>query len=219
MEKAKLYDIGIIALNDKVIIVSKMLNKEENLYYSNIFTSNIENKQELLNMMSGSNNIYVYMLFFATIFIYMFAVYFASNLVDAMVLGALGYIFARIVKLRLKFKATFNMGVYALTLPILLNLVYIVVNTFTGFKINYFQWMYTTISYIYVAVAILMIKTELINQKIQLIKIKQIQEEVAKEREEEERQKENNREEKKEKEKEEKEDKKQSGEEPEGSNA
>ena len=41
--------------------------------------------------------------------------------------------------------------------------------------------MYTTISYIYVAVAILMIKTEIINQRIQLIRLQKIQEKVAKE--------------------------------------
>ena len=147
-------------------------------------------------------------------FIYLFTVYVTTNLVDAVILGALGYIFARIVKLRLKYKATFNIGIYALTLPIILNLIYMLVNVFTGFEIRYFQWMYTSIAYIYVVVAILMIKTEIINQRMQLIKIKEIQEQVAKEAEEEiPKEKEEEKEEKKE------EKEKTSGEEPEGSNA
>ena len=114
---------------------------------------------------------YTYVFFAATIFVYLFIVYFASHIVDIIVLAVLGYLFARIIKLRLRFKATFNIGVYALTLPMILNLIYIVVNTFTGFEIKYFGWMYQAISYIYVIVAILMIKTEIINQKIQLIRL------------------------------------------------
>lgn len=201
--------------------MSKVLTGEESIYYSNIITEDIQNKAEFINLLSGSNIMYVYLLFGLTIFIYMFMVYLASNLVDAIILGAIGYIFARIVKVRLKYKATFIMGIYALTLPIILNLIYIIVNTFTGFTISYFQWMYTTISYIYIAVAILMIKTEIITQQLQLAKITQIQEEIHEEVLEEER-KETEEDKSKEEQKEEKEEKKenkQSGEQPEGSNA
>lgn len=160
---------------------------------------------------------YTYVFFFITMFIYLFMVYFASNIVDIMVLATLGYLLARILKLRLRFKATFNIGVYALTLPMILNLMYIAVNTFTGFEIKYFQWMYEAIAYIYVAVAILMIKTEIINQKIQLIRLAEIQEQTVKEEQEKE-QVEEKKEEKKQKEDEE-EKEKTSGEQPEGSNA
>ena len=200
-----------------MIISNNLLAQDESIYYSNIFTENLTNKEEFINLISGNNMIYTYMLFFVTIFVYMFIIHFASNIVDAVVLGALGYIFARIVKLRLRFKATFNIGIHALTLPIILNLIYIIVNTFTNFTISYFQWMYTTISYIYVAVAILMIKTEIINQKIQLMKLEKIQEKVANEDTIEEEPEEKKKEEKKEKQKEEKE--KDNGEQPEGSNA
>lgn len=220
LEKINLYDTGILILNDRVIISNNLLAQDESIYYSNIFTENLTNKEEFINLISGNNMIYTYMLFFVTIFVYMFIIHFASNIVDAVVLGALGYIFARIVKLRLRFKATFNIGIHALTLPIILNLIYIIVNTFTNFTISYFQWMYTTISYIYVAVAILMIKTEIINQKIQLMKLEKIQEKVANEDTIEEDPEEKKKEEKKEKQKEEKEEKeKDNGEQPEGSNA
>lgn len=220
MEKIKLYDTGVLVLNNRAIVVSKVLTGEESIYYSNIITEDIQNKIEFINLLSGSNIMYVYLLFGLTIFIYMFIVYLASNLVDAIILGAIGYIFARIVKVRLKYKATFIMGIYALTLPIILNLIYIIVNTFTGFTISYFQWMYTTISYIYIAVAILMIKTEIITQQLQLAKITQIQEEIHEEEvtEEKEKEEDKGKEEQKE-EKEEKKENKQSGEQPEGSNA
>jgi len=221
LEKIKLYDTGILVLNDKVTISNNLLAQDQSIYYSNVFAENISSKEEFINLLSGNNMIYTYMLFFITIFVYLFIIYFSSNIVDAIVLGALGYIFARIVRLRLRFKATFNIGIHALTLPIILNLIYIMVNTFTNFTISYFQWMYTTISYIYVAVAILMIKTEIINQKIQLMKLEKIQTKVAEEETlEEDEPKKKKKEEKKEEQKDEKEDKeKDNGEQPEGSNA
>lgn len=158
----------------------------------------------------------VYGAFIFTILIYLFVAYFISNMLDVLVLGILGYIFARIVKIKLRYKAAFNISVYAITLPILLNLLYLIVNTFTGFQIEYFQWMYTSISYIYVVVAILMIKTEIIHQRIQLIKLREIQKQASEEAKE----VEPRNQEKKEEDKEEKEDKKEkTGEEPEGSKA
>ena len=100
----------------------------------------------------------------------------------------------------------------------MLNLLYLIINTFTGFEVEYFQWMYTSISYIYVAVAILMIKTEIIHQRMQLIKLKEIQEQVAKEAEEKipDKPKEEKKEEKKD---EQNEEENKTGEAPEGSNA
>lgn len=206
-------------MSDKMILQSNLLNTEETIYYSNIFSFDIVGKTNFLNMISGRNLLYTNIAFFVTLLIYLFVVYLSSNLVDCVVLGAIGYLFARIMKLRLRFRATFNIGVHAISLPLILNLIYIIVNLFTGFEIRYFQWMYTTISYIYVVVAILMIKTEIINQKIQLIKLREIQAKEAKEAEEErpkEETKEENREEdKKQSEKE----KEKSDGEPEGSNA
>ena len=198
-EKIKAYDNGIIMLSDRAIISSNLMSQDETIYYSNFIEQNIENKEELINLISESSMIYAYGIFCITIFVYLFIVYFTSNIIDGVVLGVLGYIFARIVKLRLRYKATFNIGLHALTLPIILNLIYIAVNTFTNFKINYFQWMYTSISYIYVAVAILMIKAEIINQRIQLTKLEEIQDNIKEEAiEEETQEKQKDKEEKKE---------------------
>lgn len=203
-----------------MILQSNLLNREETIYYSNIFSFDISGKTNFLNMISGRNLLYTNIAFFVTLLIYLFVVYLSSNLVDCVVLGAIGYLFARIMKLRLRYRATFNIGVHALTLPLILNLIYIIVNLFTGFEIRYFQWMYSTISYIYVVVAILMIKTEIINQRIQLIKLREIQAKEAKDAEEipkEEQKEENRKEEKKQSEKED--EKEKSDGEPEGSNA
>ncbi len=113
--------------------------------------------------------------------IWIFILYFTSFLVDAVILAALGYIVSIMYRIKIKYKATFNMALHALTLPIVLNLLYIIVNAFTGFYIKYFQIMYTTISYIYMIVAILMIKTDIITRQMELIKIQAEQEKVREE--------------------------------------
>lgn len=148
-----------------------------------LFDSNarIEGKEELLSSFTRQNMYQVYGAFIFTILIYLFAAYLISNIIDILILGVLGYIFARIVKIKIRYKAAFNISTHAITLPIVLNMLYIIINTFINFKIEYFQWMYTTISYIYVAVAILMIKTEIIHQRIQLIKLREIQKQAAEE--------------------------------------
>ena len=149
---------GMIFLKDRMVIVSSALNEEQSIEYSNLLAFNIEGKSQFLQILETRNLLPYYLLFFFTILIYLFIIYIISNLIDALMLGVIGYLFSRLIKLRLRYKATFNIGVYALTLPIILNLIYIIVNTFVGFEIKYFQWMYEAISYVYVAVAILMIK-------------------------------------------------------------
>ena len=217
--KIKEYEHGILILSDKIIISSNLLNENRSINISDISTDIVNNKVEFIKLLDASNMMYIYILVLVTVFIYLFVVYLSSNLVDAIVLGILGYVFARIIKLKLRFKATFNIGIHALSFPIILNLIYIGVNTFTGFKINYFQWMYTSISYIYVAVAILMIKAEIINQRIQLMRLEKIQEQVKEDAQEESEKNEEKQEDKSKEEKKKKEDEPLSNEEPEGNNA
>jgi len=90
------------------------------------------------------------------------------------------------LKVRLKVSALYNIAVYALTLPIILNLMYIIINMFTGFTVKYFQVMYTAISYIYVISSIYV--TSSIKKQRELMKImselEKVKEEIArKERE------------------------------------
>lgn len=209
--KINKYENGIALLRDKVIYKNNMLSQNIEYSYEDILNSyDIQEfeKQDVLNFINSINGMGLYSGFVLFVGMYMFTIYFISTLIDALMLGVLGFILARIVGIKIKFKATFNMGIYALTLPIILNLVYIVINSFTGFTIRYFQWMYTTISYIYVIVAILIIKTDLINRQMELMKIVEEQEKVKKEIEEQERRK------KEEKEKEEHKENKDDGEKP-----
>lgn len=131
----------------------------------------------------------------AVIPIWLFILYLSNTIIDALILGLLGIVVSFMAKMKIKFVALFRMGIHALTLPILLNMIYMIVNSLTGFRIEAFSWMYVTISYIYMIVAILMIRTDIINRQMELIRIQQEQELV---REQIQRQEENNEDENKE---------------------
>ena len=80
--------------------------------------------------------------------------------------------------MKIKYSASFSMSVHALTLSIILNMVYIIINGFTGWTVKYFQFMYTAISYIYIVTAILMIKTDYMKRQAEVEEIKSVQEQV-----------------------------------------
>lgn len=190
------FDNGMIILNDKIIYKNEILAQSMEYKYADIIANypiSTFNKQDVVNVISGIDMTSLYVSIFIVMFIYLYVIYLATTLVDIVMLAVLGFIVARIAGMRIRFKACFNIGVYALTLPVLLNLLYIIVNNLTGFTIEYFSWMYTTVSYIYVIVAILIIKTDFMNKQAELMKIIEEQEKVRqeiKQKEEEERKKE-----------------------------
>lgn len=187
----------IVFLKDRLIVKNQMLTQTMEYKYEEIAKNYLLgdfNKEDILNVISNINIVGIYSIFFITMFIYLFIIYTTSTLIDVLMLAVLGFIISRITRMKIRFKATYNMAIYALTLPIILNLIYIIINAFTGITVQYFNWMYTTISYIYMIIAILMIKTDLINKEMELMKIV---EEQAKVKEELERQKEEKKEEEK----------------------
>lgn len=138
---------------------------------------------ELINYVKNNNNAELYLTFGLSTAVYIFATYFILGLFDALLVCIVGIIISRITRIRLKYKPIYIMSIYALTLPIILNCIYIIVNAFTGFTIGYFPIVYNVIAYIYIVTAILMIKTDFIEQQRELMKIISEQEKVRKEHE------------------------------------
>lgn len=178
------YATGLLILKDKIIYRNELLNQNMEYSYSNI-AQNYQigefDKQGALDFISQIDKVSLYTSIFIIMLICSFIMYLTTTFVDIMMLALLGFIVGRIAGMKIRFRATFNIGVYALTLPILLNIIYVIINAFTGFTISYFQWMYTTISYIYVIVSILMIKADFINKQAELMKIIEEQERVREE--------------------------------------
>ena len=183
---------GIVFFNNKILIKNEMLSSITETNYKDFLSQyniNTLDKQAILDYFN-SNQVTIHTTVFVTVYIYMFAIYASSILVDAIVLGTLGFLIARIIGMRIRFGATFSMGVHALTLPIILNMLYVILNGFTGYTIKYFQFMYTAISYIYIITAIFIIKSDYIKRQAEVEKIKNEQEKVREELEAEKRKKE-----------------------------
>lgn len=213
---------GIIVLNNKIIIKNSAVvgtisyNYKETLEPLKV---NEFKKQDIINYANSSQIISVYISLFLTLFVYSFIIYFLTTISNVIFLSFFGYITTMLAKIKMRYVAIFNMSVYAITLSVILNTLYIAVNIFIPFSMEYFQVMYTAVAAIYLVAAILILKSELIKRQMELMKIAETQELVRKEIMDKEREEKElkEKEERKKKDKEKKEDNE--GEAPEGSKA
>lgn len=174
------------------------------------------NKTELVEYLTGEKMLKFYSSYAVSLFIYLFSANIILALIDSLEIAILGWITTVIARIKMRFVAIYNMAVYAITLPMILNIVYIIINYFTDFTITYFKVAYITIAYIYLAATIFIIKDDYIRRMQEVYKIREEQKKVKKEIEEQENNKE---EDKEEKQKDKKEKEKEQGDEPQGSQA
>lgn len=218
---------GMIVLKDKVILKNGAVAGTINYNYSELLGQmGIQEftKQTVIDYANSTQVITLYVSIFLTIFIYSFIMYLLTTLSNAVFLSVFGYLTTWIARIKMRFLAVFNMSIYALTLSIILNMLYIAVNIFIDFEMEYFQVMYVAVSAIYLVAAIFLLKTEFMKQQAELMKIAEAQEIVRREMQEQE-EKERREQEKKERQKKDKEEKEKQTEdnpekgEPQGSNA
>ena len=223
------YGDGIVVLKDKVKVKTSAIIGTVDYEYEEILGKmgiNEFQKQDVINYISSSQMVNFYISIFITIFVYSFAMYLLTTLSNAVFLAVFGYLTTWIAKIRMRFVAIFNMALYSLTLSTILNIMYIAINIFVPFTMEYFQVMYVTVAAIYLIAAIFLLKSEYIKRQMELMKIAEAQEIVRKELEEKEqeekekRQREEEKKKRKEKDKkEEKKNKEKQSEEPQGSGA
>lgn len=228
------YGDGVIVLKDKVIVKTSGISGNITYIYKDMLNQmNITSftKQDLISYANSTSIFSLYLSVFITIFIYVFIMYFLTTISNALLLSVFGFITTWLARIKMRYVAIFNMSVYALTLSVLLNVIYIAINIFVPFNITYFQVMYVAVAAIYLVAAILILKSEFIKKQAQMMKIAEAEEIIKKQEDEKDKdkeKKEENKETKKEKNKKEdnkkgkdkKEEKnKEDGGEPEGSNA
>lgn len=211
---------GILLIKEKAFIKTQVAEGTIEYSYDTLaeaYGIHDFNKQQVLEYFSGNNIRFIYLGIFMMLFIYMFLMYAISIWMDIILLGVFGFVTALLMRLHLRFSAMCKIAIHSLTLPILLNAVAILLETFINFKIQYIEVMYMGIAYIYIVAAILMLKSDILKNQKELMKIieeqEKVKQEIERKKEEEERQKE---EEKREKEKEEKRKKEKQEEEQEG---
>ena len=166
-------------------MVMKTLDTKTSMTYEDISKNQNINglsKQQILDYTNSSTMILIYITFFVITIVFGLIAYSIQILLDIFLLSIIGLIMSKIAAVKLKYKEIFNMSIYALTLSIVLYLIYICVNITTGFTIKYFDLAYEIISYIYIITAILMIKSDLIKQQIEIGKIVEEQKKVREEK-------------------------------------
>lgn len=218
----------IIILRNKIFVKNAFsASVTENEYSELLNNYNIESmdKQQVLDYIN-SNKAQMYIAVTGIVYIYMLMEYFISVILDIVMLALITCILGMVSRLKIKFKAGFGIATHALTLSLILNLIYIIINSLTGFTIKYFSIMYMGIAYVYIITAIFMIKSDFIKRQVEVEKIKTEQEKVheelesKKEQEKDKKQEEKNkREREKQKDKEKKEEQGETEDKPEGSNA
>lgn len=212
IEDSKQSQMLLAFLKDKIIL--RNINGIENIAtyqeISNKYDLTKVNKQTILDGMFKEDINEKIIMMMSILILSTFIIFLIQIFLDVVLLSLLGFIISKIIGIKLKYKSIFKMSIYALTLSIILYMGYILLLIFTGFEIVYFSVAYRTISYIYIITAMLMMKSDLIKQQMEVGKIVQEQRKIReesnnKEKEKQEKDKEdkNKKEEKKDKNKEE----------------
>lgn len=214
----------IYFFKDEIILEVKTEDEEtvkQTFTYNDLVTSytgehlDSFNKTDFIKYLTSEKMYKFYASYAVTLFISLVLVNVLVAFLDSLEIAVLGWITTTIARIRMRFVSIYNMAVYSLTLPMVLNILYIVINYFTEFTITYFQVGYITIAYIYLAATIFILKDDFITKMQEVEKIKQEQLKVKEEIKEQD-QKEQEPEEQKKEEQDKKEEK---GDEPQGSEA
>lgn len=204
-ENKKSYtDVEIVWLKEYVIL--KYDKESIKVQYKDILENlGIEkfDKQTIVNHLNEQlNSPKTYIMYFIAISIYLFVAYFIAVLLDVIILSLFGLITTAFAGIRIRYRALFNMAVYSITISTVLQLIYIIVKTFTGFNVKYFDLMHTAISFICLTASIFMIKSDVIKQQMELMRVIEIKKKEQEQEKEEEKKEEERKEEKKEEKKE-----------------
>lgn len=217
---------AIIILKDKLILKDIGTNGTSEYNYKELFKEvgiTEFNKQQLVEYLKGSNMMPLYLNLFLVLFIYAFVIYFINTIFYIIAISVVGYLATLILKLKIRYVAVFNMAVYAITLPTVLNMLYLIVNAFYRYTISYFDVMYILVASIYMIAAIFLLKSEFNKKQGEVQKIveveKEVKEEMKEKQEEKKEEKQKNKDTKKKNKKEKTKDDNENGQEPEGSNA
>lgn len=221
---------AIIILKNKLILKEIGVQGISDYNYEELFGEmgvNEFDKQQLVDYLTSSNMMSLYLNLFLVLFIYAFIIYLINTLFYIISISIVGYVATLVLKLKIRYVAVFNMAVYAITLPTILNMIYLIINAFYRYTISYFDIMYVLVASIYMIAAIFILKSEFNKKQGEVQRIIEVEKEVKEEMEEkqkekketEDKEKNKDTEKKDKKEKKETKDDKANGEEPEGSNA
>lgn len=108
----------------------------------------------------------------------------------ALLTAMIGLIVLRFSRIKMKFSKLYSLAIYASNLSMILTVVYTLLNTYFNIYIDVFDYLSMLIAYVYITAVIYMIRSDLVKQQLELIKIAtvqaQVKEQLEKEKQEEE---------------------------------
>ena len=132
-EKNSVSGTIIIFYKDEIVLKNKTDDDQtlrQPYAYSDFISSyvgdNIEkfDKTEFVNYLKSDKMLTFYARYAVAIFIYLLIVNIIVTLLEAVEIAILGLITATTARIRIRFSAIYNMAIYSLTLPIILNILY-----------------------------------------------------------------------------------------------
>lgn len=199
--------------------VASLMEQVEPAYRQVIPEGNYTKTDMIKFVRDNENQLVVFFgisVFLETIFemsIFWFMVAFLTSLVGLIVL--------RFSRIKMKFSKLYAISIYASTLSMILTIIYNILTNHFNIYIESFEFLSMLIAYIYITAVIYMIRSDLVKQQLELIKIASVQakikEQMDREREEEKKNKEEPKDEKKDKNEDEKPVDVDNGNEPDGS--
>ena len=183
--KVKDYELSLILLRDKIILTEygqaveyKYIDLEQQ------YGIEILNKQDLISILDSIGVFGINSTYFIASLLSIYIVNLITIVVDVLLVFAFGLIISKLCGVNMPSAKVLSISIYSLTLSILLSTIYSVIYSLTGFVIEYFDIMYLMVAYVYLIAAILIIKSDVIKQKMELQKIIEVQKQVKKEMEE-----------------------------------
>ena len=217
---------GLIILKNRVIIKQVGMTGTLNYNYEDLVNqigmSNFD-KEQVIEFVTGTQMTSIYLGLFSILLMSAISVYFINTILNVVLVSIFGYLATLITKMKMRYVAILNMAIYSITLPTILQMLYVIANQLFGIQIKYFDVMYILVSCIYMIAAIFLLKSEFNKKQGEVQKIveveKEVKEEMKEKQEEKKEEKQENKDTKKKNKKEKTKDDNENGQEPEGSNA
>lgn len=160
--------------------------------YREFLPSGNNTKSDLVNFVKNNEN---ELMIFAclTLFLETILEMFIFWVLIAFLTSLIGIIVLRFSRIKMKYSRLYAISVYASTLSMILTIIYTILNNYFNMYIDIFEYLSMLIAYIYITAVVYMIKSDLIKQQLELIKIATVQakvkEQLDREKEEEEKEK------------------------------
>lgn len=149
------YNIAVLLRNDFLIINSNTKEVLEFKYEDSLKNYGIENDKEYTNqdIISYFNSASPVAYMFQYFSLYLIT-YFFVFLVEVIVIAVLGIVIKLALKKQMTKHELAEYAIYSTTAPIVMFLVYLVINFFTNFTVKYLEFIILAISLIYMFIAI-----------------------------------------------------------------